>query len=317
LYGVYMGLEETISLIGRRWPILEKLREKEFYVAELASELDKKRPDISNYLSTLEKAGLVFSKTRDGKKYYSLTPQVTTVMDYISETLGGRRTDAVRIINRREIESKSVALVLRGIDDVTIKNEKIKKKLAYAFTDLCDYGIWVHEEVKDLFIRILVNPRSFDSEIGNQYKIGMVRAIRLMLDEDDEGQENWLRGELYPRILRVLDKLDQEDKDRAYSLRLLKLFSIFFEDKRNEILALAKTIFQGQEKSDEVVNRAEDIIREFLSNPKLSEKREEVFEFLLEQAENEDDEIRSRAEKIVEFYIDASIRPPNTFQIKG
>ncbi len=292
-------LGELIAVVGKRWPILAKLKEGEFYVAQLATVLDKKKPDMSNYLSELERAGLVSSKLVGGRKYFALTRQGLRIVEALSQSV--QETKLVM----RELDPGAVSLVLRGAGDPGIKNDTVKERLAQGFLYLCDRGIWRYDEVKQLFVRIVQHPGSFDSDAGKRYRDGMRSAVRRMLDDGSE--RLWVVRELYPGILRNAQDRDLPDTLRGFFLGVLGVFIIPCPEKRGEILEVCKDALFGGGLGESGKEQAREIFCEFLK-PELSEYRDGLFDYLLEQANGDDPGAREMAERLVGAFIDAAAR---------
>jgi len=291
---------DLAEVVGRRWSLLEQLSEKEEYVSGLAKKINKKAPDVSGYLKELEEYDIVKHKEQASpekgmRKYYSLTDKGKTIVEFF------RHHESPKVSSPAEVDRWKVEWCLRALDP-TISNEEIRYKLAYAFFELCESKVWEHKKVLEIFLRIVKKPEDFNDKVGERFRTGFTRALRWMVE--DEKMSTWVLKNLFNLVVISAQDKNLNDELRAFFISLLDQFFLAYREKRGRILKVAREIvFEHDVKKDSRIyqNGKNIILRCFKSG--FESYRDEMFNLLLEKADDSDPSIKEKKEDLLQSFI--------------
>jgi DNA-binding transcriptional ArsR family regulator len=197
---------EAIRLLGKRLDILEKLRERKFYVSELAKELGKQKPEISKHLRELEDNGLVEHEQKKGErlKYYCVTEYAKKILEAINEV-----TQPIEL-GPKKIEEWQINEFLNILEDADLSGDV---RLAYSktFHSVCmeqPSEIIGHERVQRLFEKVADDP--FHDKVTGDLATSVSTSLRHAL-QDEKGSK-WVTTRLYPILVRNVGNENEENK---------------------------------------------------------------------------------------------------------
>lgn len=297
---------KQVELVGRRWIILEKLRQKNYYVTELADELGKTPPDVSALLAELKKAELVKSKKSEGerRKYYAPTKRCHMIVDFILEL---QHPDVEPTLD--EIGNEKIVTCLKALDP-SLRNEKVKYQLANAFFTLCDKNrVWEHEEVLGVFRRLVKRPEEFgDDKTEERFRAGLRSAMHWMMQNDK--MRKWIKENLYDEVNRNVYREDLKDETRGFFLSLLEKVFMFDPESQKVILekAIKNCFDQNVQKGNKTYEKTKSIIIKCLDHSSKTQ-RDEVFNDLLKASNSSDLATKEKAEDLIRPFINALTRP--------
>ncbi len=125
-----METNKLIKIVGQRWSLIEKLYEKDYYVTELATALEKRPPEVSKQLHELEEAKLAGFTQKNGerRKTYSLTALGREAVE-LAQKLERAEPTPVKLTEpdrkywedlRTKLSSKSRWVAKAALQDLTI-----------------------------------------------------------------------------------------------------------------------------------------------------------------------------------------------------
>ena len=291
---------DLVEVVGRRWGLLKQLSEKEEYVSGLAKKINKKAPDVSGYLKELKEHGIVEHEERASpekgmRKYYSLTDKGKTIVEFFMHL------ESPKVRSPAAVDRWKVEWCLRALDP-TISNEEIRYKLAYAFFELCESKVWEHEKVLEIFMRIVKKPEDFNDKVGERFRTGFTRALRWMVE--DEKMRTWVVKNLFNLVVISAQDKNLNDELRAFFISLLDQFFLAYPEKQGRILKIAREIvFEHNVKKDSRIyqNGKNIILRCF--KPRFESYRDEMFNLLLEKADDSEPSIKEKKEDLLQSFI--------------
>ena len=194
-------MNHAVTLVGKRWDVMEKLSVRRHYVSELASELGRKVPEASMQLQELLDEGLVMFEQEEGdrRKYYRLSDQ------------GSR-------IYRALVEATSMRDEEPGFEDWRgeeilgiILDEGLPRSLRISYCEELvkiyrDHPSWIveNEEARSLFEHIASEPPTDRDMVLRELRKGF-SAVLVHLVEKEE-REDWVWGEIYPSLLEHVER---------------------------------------------------------------------------------------------------------------
>ena len=209
----FMKHVETIRLLGKRFEILEKLREKKFYGSELARELHKHKPEISKYLRELEDNGLVEHEQKKGerRKYYRVTEYAKKILEAITQV-----TQPIEL-GPKKIEEWQINEFLNVLEDADLSDD-VRLSYSNAFHSVYTEQpteIIGHERVQRLFEKVADDP-FHDKLTGN-----LARSVSTTLSPalQDEKGSKWVTARLYPVLIKNVGSKNEEN--RKWTIRQL------------------------------------------------------------------------------------------------
>jgi DNA-binding transcriptional ArsR family regulator len=200
-----MNVGELVELVGRRWAILEKLRERKYYVGELAKELGKTLPEISKNLNELEKSGLLQCEQGEGRRKYCYTSD-------LANRILGALVEASQSKPKEKLEEWKINELLDILEDQGL-SESLRGSYARMFHDFCREHpevVIIHENTQRLFLRVLTEPVCY-KPAGE-----LMRALANILPTalKDEKWGCWVLEKLYPALVK-----NAEDKQASEEIR--------------------------------------------------------------------------------------------------
>jgi DNA-binding MarR family transcriptional regulator len=209
----FMKHAEAIRLLGKRLDILEKLREREFYVSELAKELGKQKPEISKYLRELEDNGLVEHEQKEGgrRKYYRVTEYAKKILEAINQV-----TQPIEL-GPKKVEEWQINEFLNVLEDADLSDD-VRLSYSKAFHGVCTEQpteIIDHEGVQRLFEKVADDP-FHDKATEN-----LARSVSITLPHalQDEKGSKWVTTRLYPILIKNVGNKNEEN--RKWTIRQL------------------------------------------------------------------------------------------------
>lgn len=291
---------DLIEVVGRRWDLLKQLYlDEEDYVGGLAKKIKKNTPDVSGYLKELEKCGVVKHEERASpekgmRKYYSLTAKGKNIVKFFMQL------ELPKVPSPVKVDRWKVEWCLRALDP-NISNEEIRYKLAYAFFELCESKVWEHREVLEIFMRIMKEPEDFNDKVGERFRTGFKRALRWMVE--DEEMSMWVLKNLFNLVVISAQDKNLNGELRAFFISLLDRFFLAYPKKRGRILKIAREIvFEHDVKKDSKIcqNGKGIILRCF--EPGFESYRDDMFNLLLEKADDPDPLIKEKVEDLFQSF---------------
>ena len=291
---------DLIEVVGRRWGLLKKLYLKEEdYVRGLAEKINKKAPDVSGYLKELEKYGVVKHEERASpqkgiRKYYSLTDKGKSIVEFFMQL------ESPKVRSPVKVDRWKVEWCLRALDP-NISNEEIRYKLAYTFFKLCESKVWEHKQVLEIFMQIAKKPEDFNDKVGERFRTGFKHALRWMVK--DEKMSIWVLKNLFNLVVISAQDKNLNDELRAFFISLLDRLFLAYPKKRGRILEIAREIiFEHDVKKDSKIyqNGKTIILRCFEHG--FESYRDEMFNLLLEKADDSDPAIKEKAEDLFQSF---------------
>lgn len=206
-----MKLGESLELIGKRWNIFEKLSQKKYYVTELAIELEKKPPEISNNLKQLEKSGLVEHEQKEGerRKYYYIS-------DYTSRILSAVK-QATQPKPEAKLEKWQINEFLNILEDQNL-SDNLRLSYSNSFYHICSehpIEVITHKEARRLFEKVAADP------FHDSAREDLMRSVSAILPHAsrDEKWSGWVLRELYPVFVESMENEKADQEIRVWATR--------------------------------------------------------------------------------------------------
>ncbi len=205
-----MNIAESVELIGRRWKIFEKLSKKEYYVSELAKELNKSPPEISKNLKELENVGLVECEQKEGQKL-----KYCHISDYANKIL-----TAVNQVNqlkpKKSLDDWQINEFLNILEDQNLSND-VRLFYSDSFQCICiEYPTEVikHKGAQGLFEKVATAP--FHDKVREDL---MSSLSTILCGLHPKEGTNWVLKKLYPIFVRNMEDKKVNQKIRVWATR--------------------------------------------------------------------------------------------------
>lgn len=271
---------ELPVLVGRRWNILEILYDGGGdYLSALVDKIGEKMKlsDMSNYISELEKSGLVITsfgaiKGKRGRiKNVELTPLGREVVEFY-KTISGEK----KKLEDAELDERleSILYLLHSEKH----DENVKERVVERFAELSNLReIEGDLQVKALYEE-LVSKRKKEPAKGYWKKIQTVfRAISMQRIVKDADLKNWFMESLYRDICKQARNNNLDEAIRLSAV--IELNWVYDKEKPDELYELFKEIYFDEKtvQGTELVYELNDILSSAIrDNKKL---REDFYSF--------------------------------------
>lgn len=204
-----MKLGESLELIGKRWNIFEKLSQKKYYVTELAIELEKKTPEISNNLKQLEKSGLVEHVQKEGerRKYYYISDYANRILSAVKQ--------ATQPKPEAKLEKWQINEFLNILEDQNLSDD-LRLEYSESFRRICSEHpteVATHRGAQRLFEKIAADP--FHDKIRED----LMRSLSAILRGLRKEWSNWVLEKLYPVFVKNMEDKETDQRIRVWALK--------------------------------------------------------------------------------------------------
>jgi len=282
-----METAELLQLMGKRWSIIKRLSEKDYYVIELAEVLGKKVPQASLELKELLEKGFVqCGQTGVGaRKVYRLTESTRTILAIVE------RFDELKAPRRRSLEQWKLDELIGILEDVEL-SEGLRLSYAQAFCGLCsDHTgeLLSNTRVRELLEGILKNPAY------NPVSRELAKAVPYVLSfalTQNKGVE-WVEKRIYPILLGNIKSQDKEIRFKS----LKHIVSIALLSRKSKLAQGTRELLLNMYFSKDV-EPDEDSGRELLLHL-VELSSEELFKTVRYRAKSKDAKDRSKAERLL------------------
>jgi DNA-binding MarR family transcriptional regulator len=246
-------MNHAVTLVGKRWEVLERLSERRHYVSELASELGRKVPEASVQLQELLDAGLVAFEQYEGdrRKYYHLSDRGSRIYGALVEAASVRD-------ERPGFEDWRGEEILGIVLDEGLP-ESLRISYCEEFVKICrDYPSWIveNEGARSLFERIASEPPTDRDRVLRELRKGF-GAVLIHLVERKERMD-WVWGEIYPSLLRHVERnMGSRGETLSWALRVIgDLAGAAGEEQRGRIRTdLLELYFNDRARGDGEASR--------------------------------------------------------------
>ena len=216
-----MNIAESVELIGRRWKIFEKLSKKEYYVSELAKELNKSPPEISKNLKDLEKVGLVECEQKEGQKL-----KYCHISDYANKILTAV-TQVAQLKSKKNPDEWQINEFLNILEDQNL-SKNLRLFYSNSFFSICsEYPTEVikHKGAQGLFEKVAADP------FYDKVRKDLMRSLSVILRRlhHKEGP-NWVLKKLYPIFVRKMEDEAVNQEIRVWATRQIGKIARSFMD---------------------------------------------------------------------------------------
>lgn len=271
-------------------------------MTELAGELGRSVPDVSDSLKEMSEAELVISKQQEGdrRKYYALTDRSRRIVDLLIQELERPLEKAAL----PKAEAWRIDACLKALDS-SIDSEDIRLRLASAFLELCrSYRVWENPDVMKTFKRTIEKPEKFQDKVGERFRSGLKQALHHMMEDADmlpQVMKDW-----YERILKNARDAGLDDELRAFFISLLDTVYQFNSQKRRELIEVAfQTCFEQEVgKESKTYEKAREVLYRCLHSDSKP-LRETIFNRLLGKATSLNSYEKEKAEDVINPFISA------------
>jgi len=181
-----------------------QLLQREAYVTELAGVLEKKTPDMSNYLKELEETNLVESREEASpekgmRKYYRLTDKGRGIVSFF-QTLEYHSREW-----QPKFEPLQVDLCLDVLNDseLSLEFREFAANQLFMFCSNDPVLVAQNKSVQELFKKIVRDPPLDDKGVGERLRAAVSTSFMRLLTEEKTGE--WVLTELYPHLTRCAE----------------------------------------------------------------------------------------------------------------
>lgn len=299
-----MEKAELIELVGRRWSILDKLRQKRYYTSELAKELAKKLPEISMNLKELENSGLVQREQGEGRrKYYRASNLANRVLAAV--------TQAIEPKPEEKLEKWKLDELLNILEDENL-SEDLRQSYSDVFYRVCNehpHTLIRHKEVQELFEKAAADTTS------SKFERNLMRSLSALLPQAlvEENWRNWVAKSLYPILVKKIEDKKVGDETRLRAVARIGQIASLGPDalvKREAENKLLETWFAND---IEVESNLGNELRQQLTC--LCSKR--LFEQVKTRAKELDKNTRAKAEVLLKQFKECLLPQSTTDSTEG
>jgi DNA-binding MarR family transcriptional regulator len=215
-----LELDELVELVGRNWDILEKLRQKEHYVTELATELEKAKPQVSSSLKTLADAELVRSEQKEGdrRKYFTITARCEKLIRAIAEATAPEEKH-----EELKVDFQAIDMCLDFVMDGDLSEDVRSRFATLLFNSIRDAPVLIlaeHRGAKQLFEKIAADPPSGEAETDKCLRDAFSTSIGQLVS--DQSTSSWVLTTLYPKIKKVMVKKGLPPHLQVWTISVMK-----------------------------------------------------------------------------------------------
>lgn len=205
-----MNVGGLVELVGRRWNILEKLRQRKYYVGELAKELGKTLPEISKNLNELEESGLLRCEQGEGRRKYCYTSD-------LANRILGVSIEAIQSKPKEKLEEWKISELLDILEDQSL-SERLRLSYANMFHTISSEhpeAVLIHENIQELFEKAVTEPN------GDEVRQELIKSMNTILPHalKNENWRYWVLEKLYPLLVKNAEdrQASEEIRSRAMS----------------------------------------------------------------------------------------------------
>jgi DNA-binding HxlR family transcriptional regulator len=282
-----METAELLQLLGKRWDIIKRLSEKEYYVIELAKALGKKVPQVSLELKELSEKGFVQYEQAAGggaRKLYRLTEFAKTVLP-IANRLDEMKT-------QQHVERWQVDELVSIVEDEGL-SEGLRLSYAQTFGHLIDDHIGdllSNTRVRELLESVLKNPAP--GKVSGELAKSVPRVLSFGLTEDRYA--DWVERRIYPVLLDNINSPNKEIRSRS----MRHIVKIALLSRKPKLREEAKDLLLNMYFSKDVEPDG-DFGKELVERlGELASK--ELFKMVRYRTESENAKDRMKAEKLLD-----------------
>jgi len=298
------GIVELAELVGKRWRILKQLFQRRSYVTELADELGKKTPDMSNYLKELEEANLVESREeaspeRGMRKYFELTDKGRSIVNFfwtLEYPSGGQP----------KFGPLQVDLCLEVLSDSELSDE-LRGSAAtqlYMFCSNDPVLVFQNKAIQELFEEIVRNPPQDDKGVGERLRAAVSTSFMRLLTEEKTGK--WALTKLYPTLMKYAER-GKNEIVRRWAVSMVGGVARGSSDLEKRIEAKNKLLEIYFADDVELNTDLGNAIEAALSQLDYDSKRT-LLSYLKPRAKDQDPKTRAKAEGLLKDIIHSSPR---------
>lgn len=280
-----MEKSELFELLGRRWNLLKKLSEKEYFVSELADAMGMSVPPISVQLKELLEKGFLECEQGEGKKLkrYRLSPFTKRLFAVVNETPEAPLEKPLQEWQTREL--------LDILSDQEL-SEELRLSYSQVFFRLCGDSpdeMLADADVRRLLERIAANPTQDKvmESLARSFTYVLPYAMHTNI------HETWVWKRIYPVLLRNMQS--QNKQIRSWSIK-----------KVGRIAALSKNPQTSRDVRNKLLEAwfSEDVVPDGDLGKELQQEllelaSKELFQYVRKMARSESSAHRSKAEKLL------------------